>query len=205
MHTLDLTAGHDYDHTDHMIVGAITTLALARTNADPDLIAYRGYNIASEPIDKSGALFDEALHVLSFYEACASGCAPCGQACSTIDKAHVNWLGRRYALGIRRGVHGKLRTTAGCLAGNALVPCDQAPEWTLTRGQLKSAGGCLEIVATGALAVAPCAPGSGAALARRRRGPSVGRRATADCTEPQPRAPVMRHADGRRQRHHDDV
>jgi LmbE family N-acetylglucosaminyl deacetylase len=158
VHTLDLTAGHNYDHTDHMIVGALTALALARTTAEPDVIAYRGYNIASEPIDKSGALFDEALHVLSFYEACASGCAPCGQACSTIDKAHINWLGRRYALGIRRGVHGKLRTTTGCLAGNALVPCDQAPEWTLAHGQLKDAGGCLEVEANGALAIATCMP-----------------------------------------------
>ncbi|MEP6864827.1 MAG: PIG-L family deacetylase, partial [Deltaproteobacteria bacterium] len=158
IHTLDLTAGHNYDHTDHMIVGAITTLALARTNADPDLIAYRGYNIASEPANKTGALFDETEHILSYYEACATGCAPCGQSCSAINKAHLTWLGRRYALGIRRGVHGKLRSAAGCLAGNVLAPCDQAPEWTLSRGHLETIGGCLEVGGTGALALAACGP-----------------------------------------------
>lgn len=158
LHTLDFTAGHGYDHSDHMIVGALAVLALARTKADVDLIAYRGYNVESEPVNKIPALFDETVGILGYYEACATGCAPCGQSCTTIDRSHKIWLSSRYALGARREVHGKLRTTGGCLAGKTLVPCEGAPAWTLSGGHLAVAGGCLAVDPTGALAIAACAP-----------------------------------------------
>ncbi|MEO6773045.1 MAG: FG-GAP-like repeat-containing protein [Kofleriaceae bacterium] len=160
VHTLDLTSGHGYDHSDHMITGAITALALARTSAEVELIAYRGYNMVKEPANKPSALFDETRGILGYYEACTAGCAPCGQSCTTVERAHLVWLGRRYALGFRRDVRGRLRTPsgAGCLGGSALVPCDTAPVWTLSGGHLAGAGGCLAVDPTGALAIAPCAP-----------------------------------------------
>jgi len=157
LHTLDLTAGHGYDHSDHMIVGALTTLALAQTNVDTELLAYRGYNMNSEPANKDPAVYSDAFHILSFYEACVTGCAPCGQACTKIDKTHTLLIGHRYALGVRHEAHGKLRTTTGCLAGNAIVPCDQAPAWTLANGHLEGMGGCLAVSDGGALAIAACA------------------------------------------------
>lgn len=158
VHTLDLTAGHGYDHTDHMIVGALTALALARTPAEPELLAYRGYNMNGEPPNKDPAVFADAHHILGYYEACVTGCAPCGQSCTTVDKTHNELLGHRYAIGVRREARGRLRTAAGCLAGTALAPCDQAPVWTLSHGHLEGAGGCLAVEATGELAVAECAP-----------------------------------------------
>jgi LmbE family N-acetylglucosaminyl deacetylase len=158
LHTLDLTSGHGYDHSDHMIAGAIAALALARTSVDLELLAYRGYNMASEPANKVPAVFDEARNILGYYEACATGCAACGESCTTIDKTHLDLLGHRYALGFRREAHGKLRTTGGCLAGNALVACDAAPEWILSGGHLAGAGGCLAVDSAGGLGMAACAP-----------------------------------------------
>ncbi|MEO8554041.1 MAG: PIG-L family deacetylase, partial [Kofleriaceae bacterium] len=136
--TLDLTAGHGRDHLDHLIVGALTTLALARTDADPELIAYRGYDMEVEPQNKIPAIYAAASKILGYYEACAaSGCeVPCGQSCANIDTSHAIWLGRRYAIGVRRSAHGRLRTPTGCLAGATITACEGAPEWVLEHGHL---------------------------------------------------------------------
>lgn len=155
VHTLDLTAGHGYDHSDHMIVGAITALALARTPDEPELIAYRGYNMEGEPQDKLGKIYDETLDVLSYYEACAASCGvDCGQQCLDVDNAHKIWLGRRYAVGFRKTANGQLRAGGQCLAGGVLADCATAPQLTLVRGQLHTAGGCLAI--GDSVTIAPC-------------------------------------------------
>ena len=101
VHTLEVASTHGHDHSDHMIVGALAVLALARSGVPAELISYRGYDILDEPADKLGALYADDFAVLARYEACAAGCASCGQACTTIETDHMEWLGRRYAVGFR--------------------------------------------------------------------------------------------------------
>ena len=156
--TLDLPASHGYDHSDHLIVGALTALALARTALDPELLAYRGYNTANEPANKLPAIFASSHAVLAHYEACATTCgAPCGMPCTEIDPTHAVWLARRYAVGFRRTAHGRLRAGSRCLTGTALGDCATAPVFSLAHGQLVSDEGCLAIDEAGAVGWASCA------------------------------------------------
>ena len=92
-----------------MLVGALALLATAHSAVDPELISYRGYNIANEPENANPALYERSLGALAHYEACADGCAPCGQACPSdrIADSHLKYLHRRYAIGIRRSADGK--------------------------------------------------------------------------------------------------
>ena len=155
--TLDLPASHGYDHSDHMIVGALTALALARTPLDPELLAYRGYNTSLEPANKLPATFAAAHDALAFYEACATDCGvACGTPCPHTDPTHDLWLDRRYAVGFRRRARGRLRVDGQCLTGAALGDCATAPELELEHGQLVSEGGCLVISSSGTVAFASC-------------------------------------------------
>ncbi|MEO8842394.1 MAG: FG-GAP-like repeat-containing protein [Kofleriaceae bacterium] len=159
VHTLDLSAGHGRDHSDHMIVGALTALAIARTEHqhEPELLSYRGYDITGEPQNKLGSIYDDSLHILSYYESCAATCGTeCGQSCGNIDKSHRTWLGRRYAVGFRKTASGRLRAGDQCLAGATLASCDSAPIWTLRHGQLHGPDGCLTVGAGGALSITEC-------------------------------------------------
>src|SRR5215510_11774241 len=81
LRTLDVASTHGRDHSDHMLVGALAVLATAASPRSPALLSYRGYNIDGEPVNASPALFARSLDPLARYHACASGCAPCGQAC----------------------------------------------------------------------------------------------------------------------------
>ena len=155
--TLDLAASHGYDHSDHMIVGALTGLALARTTLDPDLITYRGYNTSSEPANKLPAVFASVHEVLAHYEACATNCgAECGTPCTAIEPSHDTWLGRRYAVGFRKQARGQLRAGSQCLTGGGLGDCATAPSFALAHGQLLGGSGCLAIDGTGTPVLAPC-------------------------------------------------
>ncbi len=147
--TLEVAATHGRDHSDHMVVGALSMLALARANnTTADVLAYRGYATTDEPANKVPAVFDSALDVLAHYEACASDCdAACGDACKTIDATHVEWLQRRYAIGFRRSSGGRLRSANDCVGLDAsLVSCDVAPNWTIdSAGELRSGNVCLTV------------------------------------------------------------
>src|SRR6185503_4262964 len=109
--TLDIAATHGHDHSDHMIAGALAVLATARSSVDPELISHRGYNIDDDPPNANPRLFQRSVDALAFYEACAIGCAPCGQACTFDDvpESHRKYLQHRYAIGVRRIADGKLR------------------------------------------------------------------------------------------------
>src|SRR5262249_43388135 len=89
IHTLDIAATHGQDHSDHMIVGALALLAMAHANSHADLISHRAYNVNGEPENKLPAVYDAAFAMLTRYEACATSCGRCGEACTTIDPAHV--------------------------------------------------------------------------------------------------------------------
>ncbi len=158
VHTLEIAGTHGADeHADHMVVGAATLLALGRVDAHPALLSYRGYNTTTEPINKIPPIFDVVRPFLVRYEACATGCAPCGQACTTILSSHDDYLARRYATGFRRHARGILRSGGQCLlGGGGLGDCASAPVWTISNGTLATGGMCLAFAADGGLAMATC-------------------------------------------------
>jgi LmbE family N-acetylglucosaminyl deacetylase len=160
VHTLEVAATHGSDHSDHMIAGALTILAIARENSQPDVISYRGYSILDEPANKPPAILDATFDMVSHYEACNTDCGTCGSACNAIDAAHLAWLSRRYAVGFRRAVAGRMQSGTRCLATNlSLVPCEAAPVWRSdVRGELRSADDhCLTVTPTGDVSLADCA------------------------------------------------
>jgi LmbE family N-acetylglucosaminyl deacetylase len=159
--TLEVASTHGRDHSDHMLVGALTVLALARANSNAALLSYRGYEIAGEAANKIPTIYNAAFEILSRYEACATACAPCGESCTTIDPTHVAWLSRRYAVGFRRTASGRLRIGTSCLAADAtLVPCETAPSWHLdAAGELRTTDICLDADASGAVTTGLCLGG----------------------------------------------
>ncbi|HEY5923996.1 MAG TPA: FG-GAP-like repeat-containing protein [Kofleriaceae bacterium] len=161
--TLEVASTHGDDHSDHMLVGALTLLAIARANNHADVIAYRGDSTAAEPPNQLAPIYDAAFTMLARYEACTTSCGTCGDACTAVDQQHVDWLRRRYAVGIRRAADGRLRAaTTRCLnAELALVDCAIAPSWHLdSAGELRADDGrCLAIQPTGELAMTTCLGG----------------------------------------------
>jgi len=163
IHTLDVAATHGDDRTDHTVTGAVTLLAMARANSAVELRAYRGDNVGAEPANKAAAIYAEALAPLVRYQACAAGCAECGQACteSELDAQQIAGLQRRYAVGFRRRAAGALRTDSGCIgSAGEMRDCTGAPVWQLDDfGELRSGEQCLAASDDGSIAAAPCAGG----------------------------------------------
>lgn len=158
--TLEVSSTHGRDHSDHMLAGAVALLSVARANSPAELLSYRGYEIAAEPVNKVQSVYDAVFAVLSRYEACATECAACGDACTTIDGTHVAWLQRRYAVGFRRSGGGRLRIGNDCVAlDGSLTSCEVAPSWTIDpAGQLRSGALCL-VVGAGGVTTGPCLGG----------------------------------------------
>src|SRR6185312_16305668 len=168
------------------------------TDEQPTVIAYRGYDIASEPANKIQPIFDFVHPILGRYEACVASCAPCGQSCTTIEMAHDIWLGRRYAFGFRRSGIGVLEAQSGaCLyADGSLGDCASAPVWTIdAQGELATAAGCLTVGADGTLGTAACAGGPAQRMFFDDEGhvwsalpppPQVGTDTSIDCDNPLP-------------------
>src|SRR5678815_1035792 len=112
----------------------------------------------------------------AYYEACATGCAPCGQACRADDiaESHLKYLLHRYAIGVRQVAGGKLRLDGRCLGvaaggGGVLADCATAPAWHLdVHGNLiSSAGLCLHARPRGELVAEPtCDDADGGARTR---------------------------------------
>jgi LmbE family N-acetylglucosaminyl deacetylase len=166
LRTLEVAATHGHDHSDHMLVGALSVLAIAATPAHPELISYRGYNIESEPPNADPALLARARDIVARYHSCVNHCAPCGQPCPIehINPPERGWLQRRYALGMRRHAEGQLRQGDGCIAASragdnaAIVDCAAAPSWQLDdAGALRSSEGlCLTVNFTGEIIALAC-------------------------------------------------
>jgi LmbE family N-acetylglucosaminyl deacetylase len=160
--SLEIAGTHGRDHADHMIAGALTVLAMARANSRAELIAYRGYNIASEPVTKLPEIYDAAAAMLGAYAACATSCGSCGEVC-TIEGAHATWLDRRYAIGFRASAAGRLRHGTQCLTNDlSFADCNAAPSWRLDDyGQLRTEDGrCLAIDSTGDASLGACVGGA---------------------------------------------
>jgi LmbE family N-acetylglucosaminyl deacetylase len=163
--TLEVSETHGRDHVDHSMVGALATVATAASSHSPELISYRGYNTADEKENAAPKLLARALEWLSYYEACTDECAPCGQACpiERIPVAHLAWIKRRFAIGMRRAATGQLRIGDRCLHASAtsdpmLGDCASAPSWQLDAlGALRtSPATCLAVQPDGAVVSAAC-------------------------------------------------
>jgi LmbE family N-acetylglucosaminyl deacetylase len=166
LRTLEIASNHGRDHSDHMLVGALAVLATAASPRSPQLISYRGYNVEDEPANAAPGLSDRSFDALAHFDACTTGCAPCGRACPAdkLDPDQIRWLARRYAVGMRRSAAGQLRIGNGCASatatgGNAaIIDCAGAPTWELDdRGALRSTTGlCLDVILTGEVVAGPC-------------------------------------------------
>ncbi len=161
--TLEVSATHGRDHSDHMFVGALAVLAAAQTTTTAALISYRGYDTESEPENVVDPFFTRSFDALAHYEACVDGGAPCGEAAPTIDDAHDVWLHRRYGVGFRPVATGVLRLDGDqCASANSdgsleLVNCTGAPPWSFaTDGTLHLADKCMQALLTGELVVGAC-------------------------------------------------
>jgi LmbE family N-acetylglucosaminyl deacetylase len=163
--TLEVSATHGRDHEDHMIVGALALLGAALADSSAEILSYRGYNTESEPINTLDAVFAPSEDVFAHYDACATGCAACGQACDPIEDDHVTWLHRRYAEAIRRTASGKLQLDGQCASADSsgslvMTDCATAPVWTFTPDHLLTVDTrCMSILFTGELVAGPCGPG----------------------------------------------
>jgi len=163
--TLEISATHSDDHSDHMFVGSLTMLAALQIGSTADLLSYRGYNINYEAVTTPDALFEQTSLPMRAYEACVTACGGvCGVTpCPTLDDPrYSNFAHRRYAVAMRRPpVGGILHSTGGCLVDDggalALGACDAAIPVELQPGGLVAlGGGCLEIAPSGAPAIGAC-------------------------------------------------
>jgi LmbE family N-acetylglucosaminyl deacetylase len=162
--TLEVAATHGHDHSDHMIVGALTVLAMARAGSDAELISYRGYSVVGEPVNQPPALIAANRTLVGRYDACATGCAPCGDSCDEVAGGQADWTQRRYAVGFRRAVSGALELGGRCLDVSGpddvrLGDCADPTIWTLHAGELEADGGCLVVLPTGDVGVGACLGG----------------------------------------------
>jgi hypothetical protein len=151
--TPEVASTHGADDSDRMLVGALAT---ARSTRDPQLLSYRGDNISAEPANADPAVHDRSAGILARYAACATGCAPCGSACTVdqLDPIQLGWLDRRYVTEMQRTADGVLRLATSCivLATAGVNPsfgdCATAPTWQLdAHGTLRTTPNlCLEVV-----------------------------------------------------------
>jgi hypothetical protein len=159
--TLEISDTHGTDDPQHLEAGRRAIVALGATSRSADLIAYRGGNIVDEPTNKLVPVFDASVQMLARYEACATGCAECGDVCSAIEQEHIDWLLRRYAIGFRRAAGGKLRIANECLQSDlSMTACTNAPVWQLDNaGELRAGDTCLAVGPGGALTTDRCLGG----------------------------------------------
>jgi LmbE family N-acetylglucosaminyl deacetylase len=165
--TLEVAGTHGDDHSDHMIVGALTQLALAATGSDAQLLSYRGYNINYESANVTETAFQQDSLFLRSYMACMTTCGECGvTACPTVeDPRYYAFLHRRYVVSMRDApLAGALRSSAGCIGVDGesveLAACGPAtPDIVLEdAGMLRLADQCLEVEDDGSLGLGACEP-----------------------------------------------
>ena len=162
--TLEIAGTHGSDHSDHMMVGALTVLASARARTDAALLAYRGYNTNFDPPNTPDALYDEVSLGMRAYEACQTGCAVCADAvCETItDPRYAGFLHRHYAIGMRRPpLAALLRISNQCVSlvtgHGTLDDCTRGTSLRFERdGSIHVGDRCLRISRDGELELGEC-------------------------------------------------
>lgn len=154
--TLEVSAAHGRDHADHMMVGALSVLAMGAAHSKARLLSYRGYGTESEPENVLPAYYDRSLGPLARYEGCVDGSVTCGVAASTVDDAHSIWMHRRYAVGFRPFAFGKLQLGDQCMdtSGSNVVlrDCATAGVWSLEADGTLANQGIVQALPTGELA-----------------------------------------------------
>lgn len=165
--TLEVSAVHGDDHSDHMLVGALTVLAAARARSDAALMSYRGYNVNGEPPNLPEVIFQQVSLGMRAYSACQTGCATCvDEVCApeNILAWYNGFLHRHYAVAMRRPpMAGTLQIDSRCLAVTggsvALDDCSRATELEFEPGGVIRAGDrCLRLL-DGRLTAGPCGDG----------------------------------------------
>ncbi len=167
--TLEVASTHGDDHSDHMLVGALSVLARARSGSQAELVAYRGYDVGGEvpdALEPIAMLGDDAF---AHYSACVDRCAPCGQACPSVGASYAGWLRRRYAVGTSRRAIGALMLGGASLdasnGGVAMASGAGATIWQLAAdGRLRTGDRCLAAAADGSLSLTDCAAATPIAL-----------------------------------------
>ncbi|HTL36010.1 MAG TPA: PIG-L family deacetylase [Kofleriaceae bacterium] len=162
--TLEISATHGYDHSDHMMVGSLTQLALARTASHAEIVAYRGYNIQDEPANVDEDEYMKSSLFMRSYASCFLGCGACDETpCDSVpDGWYDGFLHRKYAVGTQEPATGVLTSQVGCLGVTTsddatLVNCDHAPDLTLDdQGFVRIDDQCLEIDTDGTLDLGVC-------------------------------------------------
>ncbi|MDB4956286.1 MAG: Rhs family protein [Myxococcales bacterium] len=162
--TLEIAGTHGADHSDHMMVGALTVLAAARARTDAAILTYRGYNINFDPPNTPDALYDQVSLGMRAYEACQTGCAACADAvCDTIaDPRYTAFLHRHYAIAMRPPpMTALLRSTNRCLSlatgHGVLDDCTRGTSLQFEPGgHVRVGDRCLRVLPDGELALAGC-------------------------------------------------
>lgn len=170
LRTQEIAATHGSDESDHMLTGALALLATAASGQAPALRAYRGDNVVGEPANVDGTALARAETIASYFAACVSGCAACGQPCTAdaLAPAQRAALQRSLAVDFVAG-SGVLRLDGSCVAvtavgaNAAMVDCASAPTWALgADGKLRSSNGlCLRVLPTGEVIATACTESGG--------------------------------------------
>jgi len=143
--TLEVAATHGPDHSDHMIVGALTAYVVMTAAPKVKLLAYRGYSTMTEPANED---FERSSLMMRAYSACVSRCGVCEQRpCDRVEDPRFDqFVRRRYIVGSRvPPFEGRLQLGDKCLGrGSKLVPCDQAVRVAfLETGEVRAGDECL--------------------------------------------------------------
>lgn len=164
--TLEISAMHGPDHSDHMLVGALTILAAAHEHSSAAILSYRGYNVNYEPPNNPDAMFNQISLGMRAYEACQTGCARCGEVCDTLpDARYSGFLRRHYAVAMRQPpMSGRLQTAGGCVIVEgdnvSLGDCARATQLRfLPGGSIHAGNRCLQLTRYHRMVARPCREG----------------------------------------------
>lgn len=167
IHALDLAATHGYDHSSHLFSSSFALWAAARIGYAGELRWHRGYNVRETPVTLEGDEYEQAKHMIGYYDACYYHCAPCGTSCKTIDVSHDAWVQSQYSYDRApleaTGTLALVGAPGQCASrtGTALTLGDCATAAPLTleaTGRLRLGNGCVTspVSATDPVTLAPC-------------------------------------------------
>ncbi|HEY0193673.1 MAG TPA: FG-GAP-like repeat-containing protein [Kofleriaceae bacterium] len=165
--TLEVSATHGGDHSDHMFAGAIALAAAARVRSEATFLSYRGYNTNDDPSNIPDEIYETSSRGLRAYEACQTGCAPCGQVCASenILGLYYGYLHHHYSVAMRTApMAGLLQTDNQCVTVTGgdvtLGDCARGSQLELELdGSIRAGDRCLELAADGTLVAQACGHG----------------------------------------------
>ena len=164
IHTLDVTGMHGYDNSSHVLTGGLVLWAAAQVGFTGALRIHRGYNVETEAATLTGVDYARPGLMLGYFDACYTGCGPCGYSCADPSPPHQTWMERQYFLDRLPSASGLLALAGGaqCATVSAgqlvLAGCDGASSLALDpSGHLMVDGQCVAAGDSDSLALAACA------------------------------------------------